>query len=145
MSRPTSAPAAPADPIAANPRLRRIQQALEQKRQQLLDEGAIPIEPNRRDDGQVGQDEDGQPLNEMHQAISSSRNRARAGSLAQIDAALHRLRSAPDEFGLCQECEEPIEERRLEIMPHAELCVECQDKQDGPRHPTTRRHLTDYR
>lgn len=126
-------------------RLQQFQILLERQRQQVVDSGAVPFEPNRRDDAQVGFDEDGQPLNEMHQAISSSRNRARAGSLAQIDAALQRLRAAPDEFGLCQECEEPIEDRRLQIMPYAELCVECAAKQDGKRHPTTRKHLTDYR
>lgn len=126
-------------------KLKNLEALLLRQREEILSAGDVSFEPNRVDDAQVGHDEDGQPLNEMLQAISSSRNRARTGSLAQIDAALRRLRDTPDEFGLCQSCEEPIEERRLSLMPHAELCVECQSKKDGRRHPSTRRHLTDYK
>ena len=36
-------------------------------------------------------------------------------------------------FGRCTECEEPIPEKRLELMPYVELCVECQQATDGPR------------
>ncbi len=118
---------------------------LEKTRDQILAEGDIPIEPNRRDPTAVGRDDDEQPLNEMSQAIASSRNRARQESLAQIEAALRRLSEHPDDFGLCVECEEPIPERRLLLMPYVELCVECQRKQDGPRQPQSRKNLTDYK
>jgi DnaK suppressor protein len=123
----------------------RMQRSLLALKEQILREGAVRIEPNRRDHTAVGMNEDEQPLNEMNQAIASSRNRARAAELDQIDAALQRLADSPEDFGLCRECEEPIEPRRLELMPYVELCIECQRKQDGPRQPSTRRKLTDYR
>ena len=123
----------------------RHRKLLEETRDQILGEGDVPIEPNRRDATSVGMDEDEQPLNEMAQAIASSRNRARRGSLAQIQAALVRLGERPDEFGLCLSCEEPIPERRLSLMPYVELCVECQRKEDGPRQPSSRKSLTDYK
>lgn len=113
-------------------------------REEILREAAIPIEPARRDPTRVGADEDEQPLTEMLQVIASNRNRNRATELARIEAALRRIEEAPDDFGLCLECEEEIAERRLAAMPYVELCVDCQAKKDSPR-GGTRRHLTDYR
>jgi DnaK suppressor protein len=31
-------------------------------------------------------------------------------------------------YGLCEECEEPIHEKRLQLMPFARLCVGCQSE-----------------
>ena len=103
------------------------------------------IEPNRTDDARVGGDEDEQPLNEMMQAIASSRNRQTEGVLARVQKALAKLRENPDDFGLCEGCDEEIAFGRLKAMPYAELCVECQGKTDSPKGPATRKKLTDYR
>ena len=125
--------------------------ARERHRQRLLDlkaeilaEGDIDLEPGRQEATAVGSDEDAQPLTEMSQAIASSRNRNRSGVLARVVAALGRLEADPEMFGLCTECEEPIPEKRLELMPYVELCVECQQATDGPRRGG-RRHLRDFR
>jgi DnaK suppressor protein len=125
--------------------------ARERHRQRLLDlkaeilaEGDIDLEPGRQDATAVGSDEDAQPLTEMSQAIASSRNRNRSAVLARVVAALARLEADPEMFGHCTECEEPIPEKRLELMPYVELCVECQQATDGPRR-TGRRHLRDFR
>lgn len=48
--------------------------------------------------------------------------------LQQIDKALERLDDGT--YGLCQECHEPINPERLEILPYALLCVSCQSKQE---------------
>jgi DnaK suppressor protein len=112
---------------------------------EILDEGDIEAEGTRPDGTAAGGDEDAQPLAEMSQAIASSRNRNRSGVLARVTAALARLDDAPESFGLCVECEEPIAGKRLELMPYVELCVECQQIHDGPRTAGGRRHLTDFR
>ncbi len=44
--------------------------------------------------------------------------------LQQIEHALERLDRGT--YGLCQECRQPIPLERLEILPHALLCVHCQ-------------------
>jgi len=126
--------------------------ALKRYRQKLLDlkaeivaEGDIEIEPGRTDPGAVGSDEDAQPLTEMSQAIASSRNRNRSAVIERVVAALTRLDGDPESFGLCTECEEPISEKRLQLMPYVELCVECQQAIDGPRKAVGRRHLRDFR
>jgi DnaK suppressor protein len=113
-------------------------------RDEIVRGGDLEIEPARKDPGDVGGDEDEQPLNEMHQVIASKRNRERAAALARIDGALARLAGDPDAFGLCAECDEPLG-RRLEAIPYVELCVECQRARDGDAKPGRRRHLTDYR
>jgi len=128
------------------------QAALKRYRQKLLDlkndivtGGDIEIEPGRKDPAAVGSDEDEQPLTEMSQAIASSRNRNRSDVLERVVAALTRLDGDADSFGLCIECEEPISEKRLQLMPYVELCVECQQASDGPHKTRGRRHLRDFR
>jgi DnaK suppressor protein len=125
--------------------LKRYRTRLLDLKVEILAEGDLEIEPGRKDPAAVGSDEDEQPLTEMSQAIASSRNRARSEVLARVGAALARLDEGAESFGLCTECDEPISEKRLQLMPYVELCVECQQAQDGPRKTGGRRHLRDFK
>jgi DnaK suppressor protein len=117
---------------------------LQALRETLLDKGAAQIEPNRADGATTGvADEDAQALNEMHQVLASNRNLIQAEALARIDRALARLASDPDLFGLCEDCEEEIALARLEAMPDATLCTECQAKRD-PQRNARRRSSSDF-
>lgn len=49
-------------------------------------------------------------------------------TLVEIDEALERMRSGA--FGLCEGCDEPIPKARLNAVPHARCCVECQRKKE---------------
>ena len=103
------------------------------------------IEPNRKDPATTGvADEDAQALSEMMQVLASKRNEGKAALLRQIDHALTKLVDAPDDFGLCEECEEEIAPKRLAAVPYATLCVACQGKRD-PKLGGTRKKLTDYK
>lgn len=113
-------------------------------RAEILAEGDVAIEPVRKDEAQVGGDEDEQPLAEMHQVIASKRNRARTDVLARVNRALARIEKEPELFGLCRECEEPLG-KRLAAMPYVELCLECQQASDGDAKPSRRRHLLDFK
>jgi DnaK suppressor protein len=123
----------------------RYRKRLSELKAEMLSEGDIEIEPARQDPTAIAVDDDAQPLVEMSQAIASSRNRNRALVLARVVAALARLSDTEDAFGLCVECEEPIATKRLDLMPYVELCVECQQAKDGPKSPTGRRHLRDFK
>ena len=113
-------------------------------RESLLEKTPTPIEPNRSDGATTGvADEDAQALNEMHQVLASNRNLIQAEALARIDRALARLTSDPDLFGLCEDCEEEIALARLEAMPDATLCTECQAKRD-PQRNARRRSTSDF-
>ncbi len=110
----------------------------------LLREGDVAIEPARKDETAVGGDEDEQALTEMNQVIASKRNHARTQELAKITAALKRLETSPEGFGLCVECGEEIG-KRLEARPYVETCVECQAEKDGALRKGPRRHAGDFR
>ena len=125
--------------------LQRHRDKLLELKAEILAAGDIAPESAREDPEAVGSDEDTQPLAEMAQSIASSRNRNRSGVLARVLAALARIEEAPESFGLCAECDEPIAPKRLELMPYVELCVECQQLKDGPRQTAGRKHLRDFR
>jgi DnaK suppressor protein len=122
----------------------RLRDKLNALKAEILSEGDLAIEPVRKDVTEVGNDEDEQPLAEMQQVIASKRNRARTDALNRVLAALKRLDEAPDDFGLCSACGDPIG-RRLEAMPYVDLCLECQAEKDGAVRGQRRRHLTDYK
>lgn len=46
--------------------------------------------------------------------------------IQKIDLALDRINEG--DYGVCQECGEDIPVSRLELLPYAELCVECQER-----------------
>ncbi len=48
--------------------------------------------------------------------------------LVKIDEALGRIEDGT--FGGCEECEEPIEARRLEARPVSTLCIACKEKDE---------------
>ena len=48
--------------------------------------------------------------------------------LAAIDAALVRIDDGT--FGVCKSCAEPINEERLEALPHTTQCIECKRREE---------------
>jgi DnaK suppressor protein len=46
--------------------------------------------------------------------------------LNQIDVALKRIQE--DEYGICANCEEEMQQKRLEAVPWAKHCINCQEK-----------------
>jgi DnaK suppressor protein len=118
---------------------------LQRLRSELTAAGPARIEPNRTDPTSSGvADEDAQALSEMMQVLASQRNRGQAELVARVDRALAKLASAPDDFGLCEDCEEEIPTKRLAVMPYATRCAACQAKVE-PKGGATRKNLTDYR
>ncbi|MBN1526720.1 MAG: TraR/DksA C4-type zinc finger protein [Candidatus Omnitrophica bacterium] len=49
--------------------------------------------------------------------------------LFAIDEALKRVEDGT--YGSCQQCSKPIAKKRLMVVPHAELCIECQKKNES--------------
>jgi DnaK suppressor protein len=118
---------------------------LERLRAEILRTGPARIEPNRRDPATAGvPDEDAQALSEMMQVLASKRNEGQAALVRQIDRALAKLADTPEDYGLCEECEEEIAPARLALVPYATLCVACQARRD-PRRGASRKNLTDFR
>jgi DnaK suppressor protein len=52
--------------------------------------------------------------------------------LHQINEALRRFEQGS--FGICERCEEPISEGRVEAFPFTTLCIECKGELESEEH-----------
>ena len=123
-------------------RLKFFKELLEKKQRELISGGDQKADPIHQESERP--DEDSQPLAEMSQAISSSRNQNRAETLELIKTALATIQYSPEDYGICEDCDEDIPPKRLEIMPWSVCCVRCLSKQENSLRGATRRNLTDY-
>lgn len=62
---------------------------------------------------------------ERTQAVASNAQRL----LAQVEAALQRLDAGT--YGMCVQCGKDINPRRLEALPYATLCIDCQSRNEA--------------
>lgn len=53
------------------------------------------------------------------------------GQLQATLAALQRIQDG--QFGICAACDEPIGQQRLEVVPYARLCRDCQSDAEAHR------------
>lgn len=67
-----------------------------------------------------------QSLNEREIQTNSIDMDARL--LRQVKAALKRMRDG--DYGICIDCDEPMNQKRLTAIPWAERCVPCQERVD---------------
>jgi DnaK suppressor protein len=102
----------------------RLRQSLEGMRQELLDEVRVQIERYRVQDhvGDLG-DYATADMAAEYAHLFSERLRRR---LQLIEDALDSIENG--DYGFCEECEEPINEKRLQLMPFALFCVHCQSE-----------------
>jgi DnaK suppressor protein len=59
----------------------------------------------------------------QQQAMSLATEHRRKNDLIRIELAFQRVRD--DEYGYCADCGEVIADKRLEIDPMAERCINC--------------------
>ncbi len=70
-------------------------------------------------------DEDDLAASTLSQSMHVQLKHREAKYLKKIEAALSRIRSGT--FGVCENCEEPIEERRLKARPTTTFCLACKE------------------
>jgi len=63
------------------------------------------------------------------QAMAKASRNRRQAMLTKITAALKRIDDG--DYGLCRECEEPINPKRLEFDPTAIHCIDCASKDEA--------------
>ena len=66
----------------------------------------------------------GEISRELDAKISMRQHR----QVKEIQDALDRLKHG--EYGICEDCGDPIPEQRLRLFPAARLCVRCQEEAD---------------
>jgi DnaK suppressor protein len=60
------------------------------------------------------------------QAMAQASGQRREAMLRNIEAALNRIDDGS--YGLCRDCDEPINPKRLEFDPTTLRCIECASK-----------------
>ena len=99
-----------------------------EKQEELLRQVSKSEQDGREADGEVTQDIADKAANSytkeflFHQSDESRR------LLQLVNEALGRVKNGS--FGLCVSCEEEVQQKRLEAVPWARHCIECQEKQD---------------
>ena len=108
----------------SNESRQRLRKTLEDMRQEILDEVRVQIERARVKDhtGDLG-DYATADMAAEYAHLFGERLRRR---LQLIEDALDGIENG--DYGSCEECEEPINEKRLQLMPFALFCVRCQSK-----------------
>lgn len=51
--------------------------------------------------------------------------------IPSVIIAMEKIRSYPHDYGICQNCEEEIAQKRLMIIPEAECCAKCQERKES--------------
>ena len=106
----------------------RFRKALLEEKQRILNNSKNAVKTELALSPDDLPDETDLAANEISQnLVFKLRDRERQ-LLSKIDEALARM----DEglFGTCEDCEEPIEPRRLEARPVSTLCIACKEKQE---------------
>ena len=103
---------------------KQLKKTLEEMRQELLDEVKVQIERSRVQDhvGDLGDYATADMAAEYAHLFGERLVRR----LQLIEDALDGIENGY--YGLCEECEEPINEKRLQLMPFALFCVRCQSE-----------------
>jgi DnaK suppressor protein len=106
-----------------------MKKALKEVKQRLLDERALLIDKLKDNDLSVDDSETPDPVDlavrnySKNVMLAVSENESR--QLTLIDEALMRVED--DEYGLCQNCEQEINPKRLAAIPWARYCLNCQE------------------
>ena len=63
------------------------------------------------------------------QAMAQASGHRREATLRRISAALKRIDEG--DYGLCMQCEEPINPKRLDFDPTLLLCIDCASRSES--------------
>jgi DnaK suppressor protein len=118
--------------MAADERKDHLTKMLVAKRNELVKSNAADLKRSFSGEDRIVMDtcDDGDLATlEEHDEMVSKRLNARRAQIRGIDGALLRIKEGI--YGICAECGEGIEERRLAAMPFAPLCHDCQEVKES--------------
>ncbi len=95
---------------------------------QVLMDQLVSIKVGRSIDAIEKGDEIDLATGEISRELDAKISMRQHKQLKEIEDALERLKHG--EYGICEECGEPIPEQRLRLFPAARLCVRCQEEAD---------------
>jgi DnaK suppressor protein len=108
--------------------IEKFQQLLEKKREAVVANAkktlneAMVVDPNDLPD------EMDLASSEQLQSFEFRLRGREKAHLNKLDLALRKIKEGT--FGICIECEEPINKKRLEARPETQLCIRCKEDQE---------------
>ena len=102
--------------------LRKYRAILESRKAGLAAGMGARVEPVAKR-GRVSEDDLAQ--SSLDEFVSLRLNGMEYGQLRLVQEALDRI--AAGDYGICMSCEDPIAQKRLEAIPWAKYCVQCQE------------------
>ena len=94
----------------------------------LLEEKALLASKTYNNDIDIDGDEIDEIQGSLIVSISSQLSSRDAQKLQQIDNAIKKLED--NTFGICEDCEESISDKRLEINPYFSTCITCAEQRE---------------
>ncbi len=106
--------------------------SLQQERERLTEELARLQDSNSPEVGRTGswfgqRDEQANEATELRQRLSSAEHLN--DLFAKVNHALQKLEEGT--YGLCDSCGRSIDPARLEVLPYADLCLDCKAQKEG--------------
>jgi DnaK suppressor protein len=108
--------------------LQKFKEALEAKRSEIIRRAEQTLQQDMTLDSDDFPDEMDLASSEYLQAFTFRLRGREKVFLTKIQKALERIASKT--FGICEECDEPISEKRLEARPETTLCIRCKEDQE---------------
>jgi len=99
-----------------------IQQMLEREREKLRQQLNVSAEDGRSESKNPDHMDMAQSYSDQER--SRALHLLEQQHLVQVEAALQAIEAGT--YGRCQHCQQPIPLERLQILPHAMMCVSCQ-------------------
>lgn len=81
-----------------------------------------------RDLAETANDDGDWSVISMEEDLALSKMSTQKKTIDMIDDAIHKLNE--DSYGICEQCEEDINPKRLKVMPFAVLCRDCQEENE---------------
>ena len=110
------------------PQLEAFAKLLKEKRDHLIEEAKRTLDNDMVVPSEERMDEVDQASSEYMQAFSFRLRGRERFLMGKIDKALRKIDDG--EYGLCEECDEPISLKRLQARPEAQLCIQCKEAQE---------------
>ena len=106
-----------------------FRERLEVKKEEILETFTKNKNYGREADGEPSQDIADKAANAYSKEFLFSLSNSERQLLKQVDEALSRIQDR--RYGVCASCEDSMNLKRLQAVPWATLCIDCQEKQES--------------
>jgi len=109
-------------------KVKAFREKLQEKKQAILETFTKNKSYGMEADGEPSQDIADKAANSYTKEFLFSLSNSERRLLQQVDDALSRIDNRS--YGVCAACEAPLNLKRLQAVPWATLCIQCQEKEE---------------